>query len=386
MNTPAIPVLGHAEVGFEASITGQARFDFDYNLQIPDDEIPGNNQGTFRIFGTRVDLTQPGDWFIQDFETIFALREIDWSIHNLNNDNRYWGLRVNDPPLAHSGHNYLVYFTGNQTQAGNDWVISGCYELNSELKYKAAYFYRLGSGSHNLRIAAGLLPEASAMTNIIWEETQVTTPEDQPYMPIGDTFEVDEGGRFYFGIQQFSPANQGSSLADDLVIIAQPQILPFEGPMETGMEITIEALGSDSLRWFADEELTQIIGEGTSLTITVDTDYTMTVYAAEYVYGVMGPADSILIGPGVGFDDVDDQMTLNVYPNPAGDYLKLELPFRGEEKFGLKLSNMMGEIVKSEIYTYSGELTLDVSGLAPGSYIISVQTRDKKLQGRFVKF
>lgn len=386
LNTPAIPVLGHAEVDFEASITGQARYDFQYNLQIPGDEVPGNNQGTFRIFGTRVDLTEPGNWFIQDFETIFALREIDWSIHNLNNDNRYWGLRVNDPPLAHSGHNYLVYFMGNVTQPANDWVISGCYELNAELKYKAAYFYRLGSGSHNLRLSVGMAPDPVAMSHVIWEQTEMTAPEDQPYMPVGDIFEIEESGRYYFGIHQFSPAGQGSSLADDLVIIAQPQILPIDGPMETGTQITIEALGSDSLRWFADEQLTQIIGEGTTLTITVDTDDVMPVYAAEYVYGIMGPADSVLIGPAVGISEVDEYLTLRVYPNPANDFLKLELPFRSEEKFELKLTNMMGETVKSEIYTFTGELTIDISSLAPGSYIISLQSRDKKLQGRFVKF
>ena len=386
LNTPAIPVLGSAEVDFEASITGQARYDFQYNLQIPGDEVPGNNLGTFRIFGTRVDLTEPGNWFIQDFETIFALREIDWTIHNLNNDNRYWGLRVNDPPLAHSGHNYLVYFMGNVTQPANDWVISGCYELNAELKYKAAYFYRLGSGSHNLRLSVGMAPDPAAISHVIWEETEMTAPEDQPYMPVGNVFEIEESGRYYFGIHQFSPAGQGSSLADDLVIIAQPQILPIDGPMETGTQITIEALGSDSLRWFADEELTQIIGEGTTLTITVDTDDVMPVYAAEYVYGIMGPADSVLIGPAVGIDEVEEYLTLRIYPNPAIDFLKVELPLRSEEKFELKLTNMMGETVKSDIYTHTGELTIDVSRLAPGSYIISVQSRDKKLQGRFVKF
>lgn len=385
--TPSIPVLGKAEVPFEADITNQARYSFHYNLQIEGDQQPGNNQGVFTLHGSRVDLSAPGNWFIQDFETIFALREVGWSIHNLNNDNRYWGLRVNDPPLAHSGHNYLVYFTGNQTQAANDWVISGCYELSSELRYKAAFFYRLGSGSHNLKLAVGNDSEPQNMTQVIWQQTGMTAPSDQPYMHVGAEFEVTQSGRYFFGIQQFSAAGQGSSLADDLVVIAQPKILPFDGPMETGSQITLQALGSDSLRWYADEALTLQIGQGTSLTLTVDTDDVMPVYAAEFVYGVMGPSDLIFIGPAVGVDEKLKYPVLSVYPNPTSGILYLDLPageYKG--KVQLRILTMLGEtVLEYEFRNEANILKLDVSTLQPGSYIISLQGPDQKHQGRFVK-
>ncbi|MFW5725763.1 MAG: choice-of-anchor J domain-containing protein, partial [Bacteroidota bacterium] len=198
VNTPSVSALETAQVEFTASLTGNDRHTFQHQLSVPGDEVTGNNSGTMSLFPYALDLQLPGSWFIQDFETIFALREIGWTIHNTNNDNRYWGLRVNDPSLAHSGHNYLVYFTGNTTQAANDWVISGCYELSHERKYKAAFFYRLGSGDHNLRIAVGTAPQATAMEQVIWEQTQITAPSDQPYMHFGDVFEVDESGTYYF--------------------------------------------------------------------------------------------------------------------------------------------------------------------------------------------
>ncbi len=386
VNTPVLPVLGTAQVEFAASVVEQERHMFQYKLEVPGDQVAGNNQGSMSLYGIHVDLTQPGSWFIQDFETIFALREIGWSIFNLNNDNRYWGLRVNDPPLAHSGHNYLVYFTGNTTQAANDWVISSCYELSHERKYKAAFFYRLGSGNHNMRLAVGSNPLAEEMTQIIWEQTQMSAPSDQPYMHVGDVFEVAETGRYYFGIQQFSPANQGSSLADDLVIIAQPDILPVETEMVPGTEITLHALASDSLKWYADEDLTQVIGEGLSLTVTV-TNEIVPVYAAEFVYGVTGPADVVLVGPGTGIDqNILEDLKLLVYPNPATDHINLILPSVFSEKLEMKIVNVLGDVVLQQTIHTEDDLRIDVSQLARGSYFIILQNRNVQMQQGFVRF
>ncbi len=386
VNTPVLPVLGTAQVEFTASVVEQQRHVFQYELDVPGDEIANNNQGSMSLYGIHVDLTEPGSWFIQDFETIFAMREIGWSIFNHNNDNRYWGLRVNDPPLAHSGHNYLVYFTGNTTQVANDWVISSCYELSHERKYKAAFFYRLGSGNHNMRLAVGDTPDTENMSQVIWEETQMSAPSEQPYMHVGDVFEVAETGRYYFGIHQFSPANQGSSLADDLVIIAQPDILPVEAEMEPGTEITLQALASDSLRWYTDEELTQVIGEGLSLTVTV-TEEIVPVYAAEFVYGVTGPADVVMVGPGTGVDQiVPGELELQVYPNPATDHINLVLPSAISEKMEMKIVNVLGDVMIQKTIHTDDDLRINVSQLARGSYFIVLQNRNLQMQQGFVRF
>ncbi len=386
VNTPELPALGSAQVGFTASVVEPQRHLFQYELSVPGDEVINNNQGSMSLYGVHVDLTEPGSWFIQDFETIFSLREIGWSVFNSNEDNRYWGLRVDDPPLAHSGHNYLVYFTGNTSHAANDWAVSSCYELSQERKYKAAFFYRLGSGSHNLKLAVSDTPDADAMTHVIWEESQMTAPSEQPYVHVGDVFEVEESGRYYFGIQQFSSANQGSSLADDLVVIAQPDILPVEDEMVPGTEITLHALASDSLKWYADEELTQVIGEGLSLAVSV-TEEMVPVYAAEFVYGVTGPADVVMVGPGTGIaENALDDTDLEVYPNPATNHINLVLPSVISEKLEMKIVNVLGDVmIQKTIYT-DDELKVDISQLAPGSYYIILQNRHVQMQQGFVRF
>jgi hypothetical protein len=383
--TPEVPVLGSAEVDFNAAITQHGRYIFNYNLQVDGDQDPSTNTGSFNIFGIRVDLTQPGSWFIQDFETIFAMREVGWRIFNLNQDNRYWGLRVNDPPLAHSGHNYLVYFTGNQTQAANDWVISGCYELEAGRKYKGAFFYRLGSGNHNLRLATGTSPAPGSMTEVIWEETGMTAGDVDYYQHAGGIFEVSQSGRHYFGIHQFSPAGQGSSLADDLVIIAQPDILPLDGPVETGTQITVTALGTDSLRWYADAALTQEIGQGTTLTYTVTEETEFQLFAAELVYGVMGPADTLNVDIAVGIENLTGETALNIYPNPASDRLHIMVPETMAGKVTVEVFNVMGDKLMVFEQEASDLLHLNVAYLPKGTYVVVLRNQTQKRNAPFIK-
>ncbi len=388
LETPELEPLGKTDVFFDADMTGQGRVSVDYELEIPDDDVESNDHGSFAIFASRVDLQQPGSWFIQDFENIFSLRQTDWSIFNVNNDDRYWGIRVDDPGLSYSGDNYLVYFTGNTTTSANDWVISGCYDLNEELRYKAAFYYRLGSGDHNLKLAFGNSPFPEAMNQTIAEEISISDP-DGPYKLMENSFEIEQSGKYHFGIQQFSEAGQGSSLADDLVIIAQPMILPVEMEQvdtDPGNQITIEAMGSDSLRWFADEELTEIIGQGTSYTHTF-TGELITVYAAERVYGITGPADQIELGPGMQVDENHwSEGNLNIYPNPAKEKIYLDIPFADHEKMTVKIYNMLGERIRVVELHDKQNQEIDISSLQQGMYIVNLQTRNQKLQGSFVKF
>lgn len=388
LETPALEPLQKTDISFDADMTGQGRVLFDYELEIPGDDVASNNQGSFAIFASRVDLQQPGSWFIQDFETVFSLRETDWSIFNVNNDNRYWGIRVNDPGLSFSGHNYLVYFTGNTSKPANDWVISGCYDLNEDLRYKAAFYYRLGSGDHNLKMAVGDSPFPEAMNQTILEEISLTEP-NQPYKALESSFEIGQSGKYHFGIQQFSKAGQGSSLVDDVVVIAQPLIMPVDMEQvntDPGNQITVEALGSDSLRWYADEELTQIIGEGSSYTHTF-TEELITVYAAERVYGITGPADLIELGPGMHTaEDLWANGDLNIYPNPATEKIYMDIPFADQEKITVKIFDMLGELVTVVEMKDTENPGIDISSLPEGMYIVNLQTRDQKLQGSFVKF
>ncbi|MBW6498185.1 MAG: choice-of-anchor J domain-containing protein [Bacteroidales bacterium] len=384
--TPAIDVLGMTDVNITAPMNLHGKYTVGYNLQVEGDQQPANNTGSRNLFNTRLDLDQPGKWYIQDFETIFALREIGWKIFNLNNDNRYWGLRVNDPPLAHSGHNYLIYFTGNTTQAANDWLISGCYMLEPGRKYTAGFFYRLGSGTHRMRLATGMEPVPTAMDNIIWEATNLVPPDHSDYIPVSGVFEPTLPGPYYFGIHQFSLAGQGSSILDDLVVIAQPEILPIEEIIDFGQEITIHALASDSLRWFADAALTQEIGTGTSLTLTANYNAHFSIFAAEYVYGIMGPADSITVQMSVGIDQLLTAGKLNIYPNPAKTDLTILTGDQFSGNLFIEVFNAMGDrVLATTMHEAGNGLNLNIAGLPLGTYMIRITDGKHLALGRFVK-
>jgi len=384
--TPAIEVLGMADVNVTASMNAHGKYAVGYNLQVEGDQQPANNTGSRNLFNTRLDLDQPGKWYIQDFETIFALREVGWKVFNLNNDNRYWGLRVNDPSLAHSGHNYLVYFTGNTTQNANDWLISGCYILEPGRKYTAGFFYRLGSGTHRMRLATGTEPSPTAMTNVIWEATNLTVPDHTNYIPVSGIFEPTEPGPHYFGIQQFSLAGQGSSILDDLVIIAQPEIQPVNDIIDFGQQLIITALGSDSLRWYSDAALTQEIGTGTSLTLTANYNSHFNIYAAEFVYGIMGPADSVTVQMSVGVDHLLTTGKLNIYPNPARTGITIHTGDQFTGNLYLEVFNSMGERVLATTKQEAGSsLILNIGGLPLGTYMIRITDGKRLALGRFVK-
>jgi subtilisin family serine protease len=384
--TPAIEVLGTAEINVTADMNAHGKYTVGYNLQIEGDQQPANNTGSRNLFNTRLDLDLPGKWYIQDFETIFALREVGWKVFNLNNDNRYWGLRVNDPSLAHSGHNYLVYFTGNQTQAANDWAISGCYMLEPGRKYTAGFFYRLGSGTHRMRLSTGTEPLPTALTEVIWEATNLTAPDHTNFIPVSGIFEPTNPGPHYFGIHQFSLAGQGSAVIDDLVIIAQPEIQPVEEIINWGEQVTFSALASDSLRWFADAELTQQIGTGTSLTITANYTSHFSIYAAEFVYGIMGPADTITVQMSVGIENTYSAGKLNIFPNPARRSINVLTGDQFTGNMNIEIFNTMGERVMTLTKQDAGAgLNLNIGSLPVGTYMVRISDGKRLALGRFVK-
>ena len=386
VSTPLIDVLSSEEVVVHADLTKPGRYTIHYSLETNDDEPIILDEGSQQIFSWAVDLAAPGKWHLQDFESIFALRETGWSIHNLNNDNRYWGLRVNDPGLAHSGQNYVVYFTGNAIHAANDWVISGCYELEGGRTYKAAVHYLLGSGNHNLRMAWGQEASPTNMDQAIWEETGMTANPDQEYEIVSGIMQAPQTGHYFFGIHQFSPAGQGGAIIDDFVVIAQPDILPLDvEEVYTGMELEIHALGSDSLLWFSDPELTQQIGQGTTLHYTITQDETFLLFAAEHFYGITGPADTLTVSFPVGTDETVQVAPLTVYPNPATETLRIDVPVYMKGELYLHILNSMGEVVQALKMEDKRNFILDVSHLPKGTYLINLGNTMHQLSARFVK-
>lgn len=386
VETPAIPVQDQAQVNLSADMSVYGRYTVNYDLEIPGDMQTSNNKGSRVLHSNRIELDEPGDWFVQDFNQLFALREAGWKVYNLNTNNRYWGLRRDDPANAFRGSNYLVYFTGSSTLDADDWAISGCYWLTAGRPYKAAFFYKLGSGEHNLRLAMSQGNQPQDMENLIWEGANLTAPDPNEHRQAGGYFQVEQDGYYHFGIHQFSQGGQGSSIVDHLVVVARPEIIPLDAAVGYGDVVTIQALGTDSLAWFKDEDLTQLLGRGAQLDLTIDETAHFEIFAAEYISGVMGPADRVQIQLNTGLDDPQAKPGFNLFPNPAGNQLFIETtqPLHGE--LTIMIFDLTGRqsLVKT-IHNQQQSVALDISHLPAGAYLIRVNSPNQVFTGRFIK-
>ena len=70
----------------------------------------------------------------------------------------------------------------------------------------------------------------------------------------------------------------------------------------------------------------------------------------------------------VGLDEADQIEGLKIYPNPAGDYLNIELP--ETDNFDVNIFDILGNVVMSR--TMQGVEQLDVSHLSGGTYTIQI--------------
>ena len=92
--------------------------------------------------------------------------------------------------------------------------------------------------------------------------------------------------------------------------------------------------------------------------------------------------------PGVGVDE-NGIASLGVYPNPAGNVTtwKFNRPTSIQE---VQVYNLSGSVVKVlDAGLFSGpmdEIPVDLSGLAPGQYILRVQQQDGLLEAKVLKF
>ena len=76
--------------------------------------------------------------------------------------------------------------------------------------------------------------------------------------------------------------------------------------------------------------------------------------------------------------DVEEDDTIEVYPNPTSDLIKLSLPAGFPDQFDISVHDINGKVVLSENILQAGnQLDLDVSKLPPGIYFLTFQNVEK---------
>lgn len=71
-------------------------------------------------------------------------------------------------------------------------------------------------------------------------------------------------------------------------------------------------------------------------------------------------------------EDLLDPATIKAYPNPTQDVLNVDITALGEGPINLRLLDMSGRLVKNQVQSYNDILTMDLSGVQKGSYILQI--------------
>ena len=103
-------------------------------------------------------------------------------------------------------------------------------------------------------------------------------------------------------------------------------------------------------------------------------------------YGLVSfiPMDTVqcYLATGISIDELQS-FSINIFPDPATDNIILELPVKSS-KVDINIFSMLGELVYSSIAT-GQKITLDISTLSKGAYIIEVASIDRISRKKFIR-
>lgn len=99
--------------------------------------------------------------------------------------------------------------------------------------------------------------------------------------------------------------------------------------------------------------------------------------------GMMG-SFVVLDTSSVGID-LADESGLNIFPNPANQYLNVGFPFREEKDLKIKVMDILGKEINVPVVIDPQTLRFDVAGLNKGIYFIHITEAEKNYTIKFIK-
>ena len=75
---------------------------------------------------------------------------------------------------------------------------------------------------------------------------------------------------------------------------------------------------------------------------------------------------------------------LSIYPNPAGEFVKIKLPETSQAISSAQLSDLSGRIIRTINFPNASlsECKLNVDDLVPGIYFVDIKTSSKTYTGK----
>jgi minor extracellular serine protease Vpr len=103
-------------------------------------------------------------------------------------------------------------------------------------------------------------------------------------------------------------------------------------------------------------------------------------------YGKLDALEALIeVEKSLGINDHKEILALDVYPNPADDYLQIRIDQPSNDLGLLSIYNMLGKQFSDKEIDFQNNSPVDVSNLPAGIYQIRLQTGDKFYTGKFVK-
>ena len=96
----------------------------------------------------------------------------------------------------------------------------------------------------------------------------------------------------------------------------------------------------------------------------------------------------IELGTTVGIDEVSDNITMKLYPNPAAGNLHISLGGKMlSENLKIEIVNITGQSIfeQSHIWNNSGGLQIPVNNLSPGIYTVKIYSAENTISSSFIK-
>jgi len=90
---------------------------------------------------------------------------------------------------------------------------------------------------------------------------------------------------------------------------------------------------------------------------------------------------------GTSIRSVNNNEVFRIFPNPVRDQLNIQLTRKTTGKYQASVTAADGRAVSIATPVFSGDvLTIDISGLAKGAYLLTLQDGDARQVSRFVKY
>jgi len=145
----------------------------------------------------------------------------------------------------------------------------------------------------------------------------------------------------------------------------------------TGEQVLLTVNAAGPVQWIRNGE-TLIQTQGSSLLVTVQGSYTASV-SVEGCVTTSEPYSAIVTGLA---SEKAGRITL--FPNPAASQMTLRMPGDGETVWETRIIRPDGATLCGETFT-GNEHRMDVSGLTPGSYLLTAEGKGTLLTIRFIK-